>query len=108
MTWMNTCGRGKYKVWLKRQRIGKQLLYTIGGGEKAHIGAFTVCEPGKNPVTKRLQGHYDHVITEPIAESAAKKYGVKAACVGGVHIDDASKEDIKKIVKNCRELKKFV
>jgi len=105
---MNTRGSGKYKVWLKKQKIGEDLVYTIGGGEKAHVGGMTVCEPGKKPRSTRLPHHLDYLITEPIAKAAAKKYGVKAVCVGGVHVDDASKAEIKKIVKNCKELKRFV
>ncbi|MCK4327845.1 MAG: hypothetical protein KAW41_05270 [Candidatus Diapherotrites archaeon] len=105
---MNTWGRGRFKVWLKKQKIGEELVYTLGGGETPHIGAVSVCEPGKKPRSVRLPHHLDYLITEPIAKAAAKKYGVKAVCVGGVHVDDASREEIKKLVKNCRELKRFV
>lgn len=105
---MNTSGKGKHKIWLKKQKIGKQLVYTIGGGEEPHIGAISVCEPGKKPTTMRIEGHYDYVVTEPIAAAAAKKHGVKACCIGGVHVDNATKEDIRKLVSNCKKLAKKV
>jgi metal-dependent hydrolase (beta-lactamase superfamily II) len=51
-----------------------------------------------------LEGHYDNVVLEPIAEAACKKYNTKVVTIGGVHIDNASKEEINKIVENCRGL----
>ncbi len=105
---MNTYGKGKYKVWLKKQKIGEDLVYFLGGGEQPHIGGITVCEPKKKPRNVKLVKHYDYIITEPIAKAACKKYKTKVTCIGGVHIDNASKEEIKKLVKNCKELVKVV
>ena len=105
---MNTFGRGKYKIWLKKQKIGEDLVYFIGGGEKPHTGGITVCEPGKKPKNVKLPGHYDYVITEPIAKAACKKYKTKVTCMGGVHIDNATKAEVKKLVANCKALVRFI
>ena len=105
---MITSGEGRYRVWLKEETIGKDKLYLVGGGETPHIGGVIVVEPGKEPVVIRLGTHYDYVVLQPIAEMASKKYKVTAVAVGGIHIDNASKEEIDIIVTNCKELMKCI
>jgi len=103
----NTYGSGKYQVWLTKQAVGSDLAYFIGG-KNAHIGGMTVCVPGSGPKNIKLAGHFDHVITEPIAVAACEKYGKTAVCIGGVHIDNASKKEIEMVVENCKSLVRFV
>ena len=104
----NTCGSGKYKVWLKKSKVGDDLVYLIGGGEKAHVGGITVCEPGKKPRNVKLPGHYDYLVTEPIAKAACKRHKVKVTCIGGVRVDNATKTEVKKLVANCKGLMKWI
>jgi len=101
---MLTSGKGKYKVWLEQKKVGQDLIYFLGGGEKPHIGSVVVCEPGKKTQIVKINGHYDYVALKPIAETACKKYKTKVVAVGGVHIDNATKEEIELLVKNCRDL----
>ncbi len=101
---MITSGNGKYEVWLKQMKIGDDRIYILGGGEKSHIGGVVICEPNKSPNVICLEGHYDDVVLEPIAKAACKKYNTKVVVIGGVHIDNASKEEIDKIVENCKGL----
>ncbi len=101
---MITSGRGKYKVWLKQEKIGDNLLFVLGGGEKPHIGGVVICEPGKKTQAVRLEKHFDDIVLKPIAEAACKKYNTKIVAVGGVHVDNATKEEINLLVENCRIL----
>jgi gallate decarboxylase subunit D len=101
---MITFGRGKYKVWLKREKIGDDQVFYLGGGERSHIGSVVICEPGKKAQIIRLTGHYDDVVLKPIAEAACKKYKSKIVVLGGVHIDCATKKEIDILVKNCMKL----
>ncbi|MGF3585460.1 MAG: hypothetical protein ACQXXD_07095 [Thermoplasmatota archaeon] len=103
---MLTSGKGKYKVWLKKDKIGDSLLFVLGGGEKPHIGGVVVCEPGKKSQVIRLKGHFDDIVLKPIAETACKKYNKKVVAVGGVHVDNATKEEIDILVENCCDLSK--
>lgn len=103
---MLTSGKGKYKVWLQQKNIGKDLVYFLGGGEKPHIGCIVVCEPDKKIKIIKFQGHYDHIVLRPIAEAACKKYKTKVVAIGGIHIDNASKNEIDIIVENCKVLLK--
>ena len=100
---MITSGEGRYKVWLSKEELGKDLVYILGGGEKSHIGSVVVKEPGREPKIIKLVGHYDHLVLEPIAVKACEKYGKTIVAVGGVHIDNASKEEIDLLISNCRE-----
>jgi len=100
---MLTSGKGKYKVWLKQKKIGNDIVYFLGGGEKPHIGSVVVCEPGKKTQVVKLEGHYDDVVLKPIAESACKKYKIKVVAIGGVHVNNATKEEINILVKNCHD-----
>jgi hypothetical protein len=105
---MITSGEGKYKVFIKEIKIGEDLIYILGGGERSHIGGVAICEPGKKTQSVRLEDHYDDIILTPIAEAACKKYNTKVVAVGGVHVDNATKEEINKLVKNCKELIKCI
>lgn len=105
---MHTAGEGKYKVWLKKEELDAGLVYIVGGGERSHIGSVVVKEPGEEVRAVKLEGHYDDVVLRPIAEEASAKYGVTVAVVGGVHVDDASKDEIQLLVENCKELIRWI
>lgn len=105
---MITSGEGRYRVWLKEEKIGTDRLYIVGGGERPHIGGIAVREPGKDVTIVRLGTHYDYLVLEPIVREASEKYNVTCAAVGGIHIDDASKAEIEIIVGNCKELVKCI
>jgi metal-dependent hydrolase (beta-lactamase superfamily II) len=47
-------------------------------------------------------------VLEPLAKEASTKYNVTVTVVGGIHIDNASKEEIEIIVNNCKELVKCI
>ena len=101
---MITAGKGKYKVWLKQQKIGEDLVFFLGGGQRSHIGGVVIAEPGKPAHAIRLTGHYDDIVLKPIAQAACKKYKTKIVAVGGVHVDHATKEEIDLLVENCKKL----
>jgi gallate decarboxylase subunit D len=106
---MITKGEGKYKVWLKEERIGSDIIYILGGGERSHIGGTVVTSPGMdNPAVIRLGTHHDHVVLEPLAREGCKKYNTTVVAVGGIHIDNATRDEIDLIVKNCKELLKCI
>ena len=101
---MITSGRGKYKIWLQRYKIGEDIVFFLGGGERPHIGGIVIAEPQKKTKAIRLTGHYDDIILSPIAEAACIKYKKKIVVVGGVHVDNASKEEINLLVENGKTL----
>jgi hypothetical protein len=101
---MITAGEGRYKVWFEQKKIGDNRIIILGGGEKTHIGGVVICEPDKPPRVIRLEGHYDDIVLQPLAEAACKKYHTTVVALGGVHVDNASQEEIDMLVENCRRL----
>jgi len=105
---MITSGKGKHRVTLKQQNIGEDLLLVLQGGEQPHVGGVVVCEPGKKLKIIRLGSHKDHIVLESLARTAANKYETTVVVVGGIHIDCATKEDIDKIIQNCKEIESCI
>lgn len=105
---MITSGEGRYRVFIEKLELGDDLVFILGGGEKPHIGGVVICEPEKPSKTIKLDKHYDHIVLKPIAEAACKKYNKKVLVAGGIHIDNAAKNEIDIIVKNCEKLKKRI
>lgn len=105
---MITSGNGKYKVWLKEEKVGDDRIYILGGGEDAHIGGAVIARPDKETKIIRLGKHYDHIVLQPIAEEGCKKYNTTVIALGGIHVENATKEEIDIIVKNCEELLKCI
>jgi hypothetical protein len=65
---------------------------------------MVMCEPDKKPQVLIRGTHKDHIVLQPLAEAACEKYETTVIAVGGIHINNASKEDIDQIIKNCKEL----
>jgi len=103
---MITSGEGRYKVVLEEKKIGKDIIYILGGGEKPHIGGIVLCEVGKNPQVISLGNHYDHIVLEPIAKRGCEKYHTTVIAIGGIHIDDATKEEIEIMQHHCNIVQK--
>lgn len=93
-------------------RIGNELVFCVGGGERAHIGAVSVAVPYRrknggwsvSTSTITLPAHRDDVLTRIIAEKVARATGSVVVAVGGVHVEAASKEEIDEIIHNTEKL----
>ena len=105
---MISAGSGKYKVWLKEIKHGNDIVLLLGGGEKPHIGSVVLCEPGKKARTLNRKGHFDWMIAKPIAKKFARKTKKPVICVAGIHVDNASKEEIELLKKNCEKIEKKI
>ncbi|MFH1237184.1 MAG: hypothetical protein V1648_02155 [Candidatus Aenigmatarchaeota archaeon] len=101
---MLTAGKGKYKVWLKEARQGKDVILFLGGGERTHIGSVVVCAPGKPAKVLNRKGHYDWMVAIPIAEKKSRKTKKAVVCIAGIHVNNASKKEIEILKKNCKAI----
>ncbi len=102
---MITFGEGRTQVWLKVQEVDEDIVITVGGGERSHIGGVVLKVPDEEIRTLPIGNHRDLEVLVPIAEAAFEKYGKTVVVVGGIHIDNASIEEIKEIITNCNQLK---
>ena len=109
---MISAGLGKYRVWLKETTHGDDIVLFLGGGEKPHLGSVVLSEPGKKPVVinRKIKNitHKDWIVAKPIASKVSKKRNKPVVCIAGIHIDNATKEDIEKLKENCRKLEEKI
>ncbi len=103
---MISFGRGKHKVFFEKQKIGNDLLIKVWGGDVPHIGSVVIGLPGKKEKKITYSNHKDYVVLSPIAKKAAEKFNCTVVAVGGIHLNNATKKDIKKIIENCKGLEK--
>jgi len=99
---IKSAGTGKHKVFLQEKKIGPGILLHLYGGKK-HIGCVVIAEPNKKTIVEKFQNHKDYIVAKPIAEACSATQNSRVVCVAGIHLDNATKQDIDKIVKNCRE-----
>jgi len=101
---MITSGDGKYNVWLEHHTVGGDILLILGGGTQPHIGGIVICKLAESPKIISFEGHHDVDVLTPLAEAACKKYKTTVIAIGGIHIDNATKKEIKIIINNCNAL----
>lgn len=99
---------------ISTQFLGDDILITVKGGDKPHIGTAVLAVPrpsltGSASVSTtssviNVTGHKDEVICRMLAEKASRKYGVTAVCTGGFHIDGINSAQIQEFVS---EVEKF-
>lgn len=103
-------GRGKFKVKLVAIFTQQGNIVNLIGGERSHIGAVAVAIPypsskalGKisaTPSVFTLVGHKDNEIAGPSAHKLACETNRVAVVVVGIHIEQATKKDIKRLCGN--------
>ncbi|UPT77782.1 hypothetical protein MN086_01235 [Sulfurovum sp. XGS-02] len=98
---MISVGEGRYSVRLKSHKIGKDRLVIITGGEEEHIGSATLIESKRHLKTMIKNGHKDHIVSEKTANIIYDRMGEDLLVICGIHIDDASKEEIDILVRNA-------
>ena len=98
-------GTGRHKVFLEERELGDEVLLLLYGGDRPHAGDIVLAEPGKETkVFKTDSYHKDEIVAVPIAEKRRDSTGKKVVCIAGIHVDNATDEDINKIIQNCKQL----
>jgi hypothetical protein len=103
-------GEGYYKIKTYLILCGKDIVLTISGGSKYHIGATALAiprpslnDPQKTSATASVLsvvGHKDDELARQAALLIASTMNCIVTAVVGVHVDDASEEDIKILIEN--------
>ena len=111
-----TAGEGRYAVRLSITRFDEGIAAVLTGGEKAHVGAVALAAPADTespcgipaaPADSRSQtlvlpGHKDDLVARETAAALCEALGEPVSVSAGLHIDDASREEIDRLVANCR------
>ncbi len=95
-----------YSLICTMRRMGDDCLVSLRGGDKAHIGSVAMAVPrpsltgvGRSATVSTLNrtGHKDDFLANPIAHEVAARMDCVVVCSAGVHVDDATPEQIKAI-----------
>ena len=106
--YLNAKGRGRTRVSLSIERMGDGILAAIFN-ESAHIGAVAVAEydfaekRASTSVITRL-GHKDDAIAQMAAHLITKQTRQPSCVVAGVHLDEITTAEIKKVLANAEAL----
>ena len=105
---------GKHDLSAGVRLIGDDILVAIWGGEKPHIGAVAAAQPRpslKDPNVMSssasvicYSGHKEDELAKTAAESLAAALNTNVVVTAGIHWDDLSQEDIRRIKKNSEIL----
>ena len=110
----SSVGDGIFKVIAEVKIIGDDLMISVWGGTKPHIGSISVSVPrlGLQDNTTmsatssiiNLIGHKDEVVARKFSEQLAAKFNRNAIATAGVHIDDITENQINIIMQNITTL----
>ncbi len=105
---------GKYDLFASVRLIGDDILVAIWGGEKPHIGAVAAAQPrprlkDPNVISSTASvicysGHREDELAKTAAETLAAALNTNVVVTAGIHWDDLSQEDIRRIDKNSEIL----
>lgn len=103
-------GQKRHRVNLRTFKSGGDLVVIVEGGDVPHIGAIAVGVPRpslKNPDRTSstvsvfaLTGHKDEIIARYVSEKMASSLNQIVVVVAGVHVNEATEQDIEKLVSN--------
>ncbi len=110
----SSVGDDIYKVVAEVKIIGDDLMISVWGGTKPHIGSISVSVPrpglkdgtGMSSTTSviNLIGHKDEVVARKFSEQLAAKFDKNAIATAGIHIDDITENQINIIMQNITVL----
>lgn len=103
----------KYEIRLYAVRCGQDLTVTMTGGTAAHVGAVTVAS-GRLPdgslpkysataSTIVLPDHKDDAVSKQTAVRLADAIHATVSVSAGIHIDNATQEELKLLQQNCND-----
>lgn len=109
-------GEGTYRVSVRVEPIGEDLVVMLWGGDKPHVGAVAIGIPRpslENPeITSSstsvyaLLGHKEDALAKMMADKIASVLERNVVVTAGIHVDKISPEGIKTIESNCSSILK--
>jgi hypothetical protein len=101
---MVSISRGKFKLYAYTQGMGQDLLVSIWGGTRPHIGAVGMAiprpslrDPKKWSATSSnftFIGHKEDALVKGISEKLATELKRNVVVVAGIHWDDLTAQEI--------------
>lgn len=104
--------KGRFKIHGVVQEVGQDILVSIWGGTRPHIGAVgmaiprpSLSNPEKWSATSSnftFVGHKEDILTKKISEKLASRLRKNVVVTAGVHWDSITPQEIK-IIENLAE-----
>jgi hypothetical protein len=116
MSKAGVCGidDGRYSIRCELCRCGDDISLAVSGGDRPHIGAVALAapRPSLSDETKLsatvssicVTGHKDDELARNAANKLAAKYNCVVVVSVGLHIDNASSDDIGHLYENFLRL----
>lgn len=101
------------KITLEARWIGEDLVTTVYGGDTAHVGGVSVASvsesryrrvPTISVSTISVPGHKEYVLSSPLAERICREMQCTVILMLGIHLEQASSEDIATVSSLVDEL----
>ena len=110
--------KGLFRIHGQVQEMGQDLLVSIWGGTRPHIGAVgigvprpSLRDPRKWSATSSnftFLGHKEDILVKRISERLASQLKKNVVVIAGIHWDDISGREIKSIENLTRKLEKQI
>jgi hypothetical protein len=107
-------GKGQYCITAEVRFIGEDILASVWGGTKPHIGSIAVAQARPSLQDPRcisatssvinFPGHKDDIVSKMYAERISSAMNCRCIATAGIHVDNASKNALSKILRNCETL----
>lgn len=106
-----TCGAGIHAVTLRFLDSGNGLCLLLTGGEAPHIGCVVMAVPRPSlrgsgtscdVYSLPVPGHKDGDVAIPLAKYLCSNIRTVITLSAGIHVDNATAEDIRIIQQNCQ------
>lgn len=102
-------GEGSLRVCLDVHASTNGAILYLSGGDLAHIGGVAVGVPRPRDATRltanvsviSILGHKDDELARPIADKVARRTGQLAVVIAGIHVDNATAQDIENVMRNA-------
>ncbi len=103
----------EYEITLVAQFCGRDLNISVFGGEKAHIGAVAIAvanldgyERKYSPTVSCISvlDHKDEEVARYVAKELATFLNNQVVVTAGIHVDNATTDDIKIIMNNVKNI----
>lgn len=112
--WELRSGQGPMTVVLRAQRLGDDWVVTLSGGTRHHVGAAAVAQPrpslkGDGMISATasviaLLGHKEDELARWAALRLAAQLNAAVVVTAGIHVDDATPEQIQQLDAAARGL----
>jgi|SRR5690554_5060474 len=95
------CGRDRYEIAGYATLSCGSIVVQIYGGERPHLGAIAMAYAGGQIACTEIPKHKEGELAATMAKRVARETGTNVAVTVGIHIDNASRQEIELLCENA-------